>query len=253
MADDDKTRTDTAGDAFRPLGPPRNLTGELTARLTEEIVSGKLAPSSRLPTEQEMIATFGVSRTVVREAIAALRAEGLVVSRQGAGIFVTADLTRRPFRLDSDGLKTLQGVIDLMELRMSVEIEAAALAAERRTPENVTDIEQSLEAFERAVAEGDDAVDADYLFHLAVSKATQNDYFRSFIEYLGRHIIPRRSVHIGAQSEDDRQAYLAKVLAEHRSLLAAIEEGDATAARAAMRKHLSEGRDRYIKLVEAAT
>lgn len=253
MADDDKTRPESAGDAFRPLGPPRNLTGELIARLTEEIISGKLAPSSRLPTEQEMIATFGVSRTVVREAIAALRAEGLVVSRQGAGIFVTADLTRRPFRLDSDGLKTLQGVIDLMELRMSVEIEAAALAAERRTPENVADIEQSLEAFERALAEGDDAVDADYLFHLAVSKATQNDYFCSFIEYLGRHIIPRRSVHIGAQSEDDRQAYLAKVLAEHRSLLAAIEAGDARAARAAMRKHLREGRDRYIKLVEAAT
>jgi len=252
MATDDKTRAETAGDAFRPLLPPRNLTSELTARLTDEIVSGKLAPSSRLPTEQEMIANFGVSRTVIREAIAALRAEGLVVSRQGSGIFVTADMTRRPFRLDPDGLKTLQGVIDLMELRMSVEIEAAGLAAERRTPANVADIAQSLRAFERAVAEGNDAIDADYLFHLAVSKATQNDYFRSFIEYLGRHIIPRRSVHIGTQSDDDRQAYLAKVLAEHRNLLEAIEAGNPGAARAAMRKHLREGRDRYIKLVETA-
>jgi DNA-binding FadR family transcriptional regulator len=252
MADDDKTRAETAGDAFRPLRPPRNLTSELTARLAEEIVSGKLAPSARLPTEQEMIATFGVSRTVVREAISALRAEGLVVSRQGAGIFVTADMTRRPFRLDADGLKTLQGVIDLMELRMSVEIEAAGLAAGRRTQADIADIARSLVAFERAVAEDNDAVDADYLFHFAVSKATQNDYFRSFMEYLGRHNIPRRSVHIGAQSDDDRRAYLAKVLAEHRSLLAAIEAGDPAAARRAMRKHLSEGRDRYIKLVETA-
>jgi GntR family transcriptional repressor for pyruvate dehydrogenase complex len=249
---DDKSRIESAGDAFRPLRPPRNLTSELTARLTEEIVSGKLAPSTRLPTEQEMIATFGVSRTVVREAIAALRADGLVVSRQGAGIFVTADLARRPFRLDPDGLKTLQGVIDLMELRKSVEVEAAGLAAERRTPDNVTDVKRSLAAFERAVSAGDDAVDADYLFHLAISRATQNDYFCSFIEYLGRHIIPRRSVHIGAQSEGDRQAYLAKVLDEHRSLLAAIEAGDPAGARAAMRKHLSEGRDRYIKLVKTA-
>lgn len=252
MADDEKTRSEFAGDVFRPLRPPRNLTSELTARLTEEIISGKLAPASRLPTEQEMIATFGVSRTVVREAIAALRAEGLVVSRQGAGIFVTDDMTRRPFRLDADGLKTLQGVIDLMELRMSVEVEAAGLAAERRTPANIADIEHSLGEFERAVTGGDDAVDADYLFHLAVSKATQNDYFRSFIEYLGRHIIPRRSVHIGAQSGDDRRAYLGKVLAEHRNLLEAIEAGNPGAARAAMRKHLREGRDRYIKLVETA-
>jgi GntR family transcriptional repressor for pyruvate dehydrogenase complex len=135
---------------------------------------------------------------------------------------------------------------------MSVAVAAAGRAAERRTPANIADIEQSLGEFERAVTGGDDAVDADYLFHLAVSKATQNDYFRSFIEYLGRHIIPRRSVHIGAQSNDDRQAYLAKVLAEHRSLLAAIEAGDPRAARAAMRKHLSEGRDRYIKLVKTA-
>ena len=252
MTDDDKFRNQTAADVFRPLRPPRNLTSELTARLTEEIVSGKLAPSSRLPTEQEMIATFGVSRTGVREAIAALRSEGLVVSRQGSGIFLTEDMTKRPFRLDADGLKTLQGVIDLMELRMSVEVEAAGLAAERRTPDAIADIARSLEAFERAVAEDDDAIDADYLFHLAVSKATQNDYFRSFIEYLGRHIIPRRSVHIGAQSGDDRRAYLAKVLAEHRNLLEAIEAGNPNAARAAMRKHLREGRDRYITLVETA-
>jgi DNA-binding FadR family transcriptional regulator len=238
-----------AGGAFRPLGPPRNLTGELIARLTEEITSGKLAPSARLPTEQEMIATFGVSRTVVREAIAALRAEGLVDSRQGAGIFVTSDMTRRPFRLDPEGLKTLQGVIDLMELRTSVEVEAAGLAALRRTPFDIAEIGTSLTAFERAVAEGDEAVEADYLFHLAVSKTTQNDHFRSFIEYLGRHIIPRRSIHINAGSDDDRQAYLGKVQAEHRTILGAIEAGDQDAARSAMRKHLSEGRDRYIELV----
>lgn len=252
MAGQGKPTADATVGAFRPLAPPRNLTSELTARLMEEITSGKLAPSARLPTEQEMIATFGVSRTVVREAISALRAEGLVESRQGAGIFVTSDMTLRPFRLDPDGLKTLQGVIDLMELRMSVEIEAAGLAAERRTPRNIADIEASLTAFERAVAIGDEAVDADYLFHLAVSKATQNDHFRAFIEYLGRHIIPRRSIHIGAGSDDDRRAYLGKVQAEHRTILGAIEAGNPGAARSAMRKHLREGRQRYIKLVKKA-
>jgi len=240
------------GSAFRRLGPPRNLTSELTARLAEEITSGKLAPSMRLPTEQEMVATFAVSRTVVREAIAALRAEGLVESRQGAGVFVASDLTRRPFRLDSDGLKTLQGVMDLMELRMAVEIEAAGLAAERRTQDDIAGIMASVAAFEHAVVQRDEAVEPDYQFHLAVSKATQNDHFRSFIEYLGRHIIPRRSIHIDTQSDDERGAYLQDVLAEHMSILVAIEAGNARAARTAMRKHLRKGRDRYIKLVKTA-
>ncbi len=250
MAAPRKSTQKNHGHAFRPLAPPRNLTSELTARLAEEIISGKLAPRSRLPTEQEMIASFGVSRTVVREAISALRAEGLVESRQGAGVFVTSDMSR-PLRLDPDALATLQGVIDLMELRMSVEIEAAGLAAERRTPENVADIEAALTAFERAVAQGDEAVEPDYLFHLAISKATQNDHFRSFIEYLGRHIIPRRSVHIATHGDDERRAYLGKVQVEHRTLLSAIEAGNARVARTAMRRHLREGRERYIKLVNA--
>jgi DNA-binding FadR family transcriptional regulator len=248
MADQGKPATETGG-PFRPLRPPRNLTGELIERLAAEITGGNLAPNTRLPTEQEMIATFGVSRTVVREAIAALRSEGLVESRQGAGVFVAADMSRRPFRLDPDGLHTLKAVIDVMELRMSVEIEAAGLAAERRTPKNVAEIERSVSAAAKAVESGDQAVEPDYLFHLAVSTATQNDYFRSFFEYLGRHIIPRRTVHVSAQSEGDRRAYLAKVLAEHQTILAAIRAGDAGAARAAMRKHLQEGRERYRRLV----
>src|SRR5205823_8824448 len=73
---------------IRPLPAPRSLTGELVARLTEDITSGKIAPGSQLPTEQELIAATGVSRTVVREAVAALRAEGLVITRQGVGAFV---------------------------------------------------------------------------------------------------------------------------------------------------------------------
>ena len=72
---------------LQPLRPPRNLTGELVRRLSEEIISGRFVSNQQLPTEQDMIASFGVSRTVVREAIAALKAEGLVESRQGAGVF----------------------------------------------------------------------------------------------------------------------------------------------------------------------
>src|SRR5476651_990458 len=115
---------------LRPLEAPRGLTGELVARLTAEIVSGKLIPGSQLPTEQEMIAATGVSRTVVREAVAALKADRLVITRQGVGAFV-ADHVRRPFRVEFDETSPLRDVLNVMELRTGVEIEAAGLAAER--------------------------------------------------------------------------------------------------------------------------
>src|SRR5208282_6865573 len=83
---------------MRPVAPPRNLPHEIAERLAEEIMKGVLSPGARLPTEQEMVAAMGVSRTVVREAVAALRAEGLVTTRQGAGAFVANDIWRRPFR-----------------------------------------------------------------------------------------------------------------------------------------------------------
>src|SRR5215470_2125505 len=115
----------------QPLPAPRSLTGELVARLTDDITSGKIPPGSRLPTEQAMVAATGVSRTVIREAVAALRAEGLVVTRQGAGAFVAEDATRRPFRLAVAGVPTIAEVLAIMELRAGIETEAAGLAAAR--------------------------------------------------------------------------------------------------------------------------
>src|SRR3546814_15580947 len=93
--------------------------------LAERIRSGELAPAEKLPTEQEMIAAFGVSRTVVREAIAALRAEGLVASRQGAGVFVVGDKRPRPFRLQSGAAQTDGGVLAPLGLPRTTELRAA--------------------------------------------------------------------------------------------------------------------------------
>src|SRR6478735_9686047 len=119
------SRATTSLSVTQPLSARRSLTGELVVRLTDDITSGKIPPGSRLPTEQEMVAAMGVSRTVVREAVAALRADGLVVTRQGAGAFVAPDADRRPFRLALDGLPSIAEVLEIMELRASVEVEAA--------------------------------------------------------------------------------------------------------------------------------
>src|SRR6201990_2294909 len=124
------TRSTMSLSVTQPLSARRSLTGELVVPLTDDITGAKIPPGSRLPTEQEMIAATGVSRTVVREAVAALRADGLVVTRQGVGAFV-ADNASRPFRVDFDESSSLGEVLNVMELRAGVEIESAGLAAER--------------------------------------------------------------------------------------------------------------------------
>lgn len=236
----------TERSVFRPLTPPKNLKDELIARLTAEITSGTLKAGDRLPTEQEMIAAFGVSRTVVREAISALRAEGLVETRQGAGAFVASDMRLRPFRIDEGGLRTVEGVLEVMELRMSIEIEAAGLAAERRSEADAAHIAATLEAFAESVERGEEAVEADFDFHRAIAKATGNQFFASFLDFLGWHIIPRRSVHLETQSDSVHHAYLRAVLGEHQAICRAIRQGKPQSARRAMRRHLVNGRDRYV-------
>jgi GntR family transcriptional repressor for pyruvate dehydrogenase complex len=233
--------------AFQPLSAPRSLTHELVARVSADITSGKLPPGSQLPTEQEMIKATGVSRTVVREAVAALRAEGLVVTRQGVGAFV-ANVARRPFRIDFDGLHSLREVLDVMELRTGVEVEAAGLAAERGTAPQIRKIEEAYEAVNRAVARGKSAVDEDFAFHCSIAAATGNPQFLRFLDYLGRHIIPRQSIRITSPHVTDSEAYLRTIQKEHRDILGAIQGSTPTQARACMRRHLLKSRMRYQKL-----
>src|SRR6185312_3879483 len=119
--------------------------------------SGRLEPGARLPTEQALTRAARVSRTVVREAVAALRAEGLVVTRQGVGAFV-GETARRPFRIEPSELGTLREVLQVMELRTGIEIEAAGLAAERRTRANLASITDAYAAIERALARDESGV-----------------------------------------------------------------------------------------------
>lgn len=232
---------------FAPI-ERQNLTATLVTRLAEAITSGALEPGDRLPTEQEMTEEFGVSRTVVREAIAALKAEGLVVTRQGAGVFVEKNLRHRSFRIDPDELGQLQEILKVMELRMSVEIEAAALAAERHDRGQLQRIEQALAAIDADIASADLAVGTDFAFHVAVAEATGNQYFSRFLEFLGRFIIPRQTLsrrHGGADA-----GYLKRVQTEHRGIFEAIAASDPGGAREAMRTHLANSCARYGKLAQ---
>jgi DNA-binding FadR family transcriptional regulator len=231
---------------FKPLLARRTLTAELVARLTADIVSGKLSPGSQLPTEQEIIAATGVSRTVVREAVAALKADRLVTTRQGVGAFV-AHQVRLPFRVDFDERSPLRDVLNVMELRTGVEVEAAGLAAERASPAQVKKIVDRFAAITADIEKGGNAVDQDFAFHCEIADATDNPQFRRFLEYLGRFMIPRRTVW-GRSSPPTKRRQLELFQREHEQILDAIRDGSVTEARSAMQRHLDNSRMRHEKL-----
>lgn len=238
-----------ANSNFRSFRRQRNLTGELIGRLTDEILRGDLPPRSRLPTEHALMQTFGVSRTVVREAIAALRAEGLVETRQGSGAYVCEDPHRRPFRLEIDGAQSESNVFHIMELRICVEVEAAGLAARRRSGADLARIAAANDAFSDAIARGDPGIDADFDFHAAIGAASGNPYFLSFLDFIGRSIIPRRSVHRDMSDSARLGQQLQRIDREHRAIERAIADRNPALARRAMRTHLARSRERYAALI----
>jgi GntR family transcriptional regulator, transcriptional repressor for pyruvate dehydrogenase complex len=233
---------------IRPLATTRKLSAGLFDQLAEQIKSGKLAPGERLPTEQELTRAARVSRTVVREAVAALRAEGLVVTRQGVGAFVSAAPQQAPFRIDTERLHHLEEILYVMELRLCVEMESAGLAAERASRAQVRSIDAALEAMDRATAEGKAAVDEDLALHRAIAEGTGNPQFPRFLQFIGRHLIPRHIVSGMPKTMGGQRAYLELLQTEHRRIVEAIRSRDPKAAREAMRRHLTRSLDRYRKL-----
>jgi GntR family transcriptional repressor for pyruvate dehydrogenase complex len=231
-----------------PLTPAPNLTSGLVKRLTFEIESGKLAPGFRLPTEQALINATGVSRTVVREAIAALRADGLVITRQGVGAFVSPDVRNRPFRIRADDLQSINDVLKVFELRISIEAEAAGFAAERRTKRHIGDMKRCLSLIDHEIELGETAADADYAFHKAIFAAANNSYFVQFLEFLGRFIIPRQRIRRGLEDPDQRGIYLKQIQKEHFVIFEAIKASNPDAARKAARAHLIKAQERYRQL-----
>ncbi|NML17701.1 FadR/GntR family transcriptional regulator [Azohydromonas caseinilytica] len=220
---------------------PRSLAQELVDVLGERVREGVLAPGDKLPTEAAVMAEFGVSRTVVREAISKLQAAGLVETRHGVGTFVVGP-GQASFRITPEQLETLRDVIAVLELRIGLETEAAALAAMRRGEDNLREMRHALDEFAAAVGEGRDAVAPDFSFHLEIARATQNGHFTELLSSLGARIIPR--ARLSDESNEELKAYLLRANAEHESIFDAIQRQDPEAARAAMRTHLANSRER---------
>jgi GntR family transcriptional regulator, transcriptional repressor for pyruvate dehydrogenase complex len=244
------TRSNSATDqpalADRPRRA-RGLVNEVMESLASSIREGTIKPGEKLPTEGEIVARFDVSRTVVREAISRLQANRLVETRHGVGTFALAPQASGNFTIAAVDFATVADVIALLELRISLETEAAGLAAQRRSEQNLQAMQGMLDAFAAAIEADSDAVPSDFQFHMEVARATGNRHFADLMTYLGTMIIPRTRVNTPSSAPEGRLAYLRRVHGEHESIFSAIRNQDTDAARAAMRTHLANSKDRLKK------
>ncbi len=229
---------------------PRSLALELVEALADRIRSGKIEAGAQLPTEAAVMEEFGVSRTVVREAISKLQASGLVQTRHGIGTFVIGLGDTPGFRIAPEHYATLRDVISVLELRLGIEPEAVALAAQRRTAANLKALRGALDALKEAVEAGRDAVGADFQFHIEIARATQNAHYADLMTSLGATIIPRARLQGAEAVSGARQDYLRGVNIEHEQIFDAIQRRDPDAARAAMRAHLENSRERRRRAVD---
>jgi DNA-binding FadR family transcriptional regulator len=224
-----------ASDVLPPArsGVRPKLSQRVIAELRRRVVEGQLTES------------FGVSRTVIREAIAALAADGLVQSRQGARIFVVENPTSSLGALAIDKGSRVSTALHVLEIRLAIEVEGAGLAAERRNPAQEADMVEAFFEFERLLREAEPTGPADLAFHRAIAEATGNPFYVEMLDVLGRKAIPC-DVTSPASTElvqsDDYQRQLQR---EHHAILTAISAGAVDDARESMRVHLANSQDRY--------
>ncbi|MFD2263775.1 FadR/GntR family transcriptional regulator [Lacibacterium aquatile] len=226
------------------------LASQLVKVLADRVGGGSYKLGEKLPSEQELINEFGVSRTVVREAIATLKAGGMITTQQGIGAFVTQSAGSQPFRVEEASLDLVNEVRAVLELRIGLEAEAASLAALRRDDRHLERMVKALERMEAAISAGTDAVEPDLDFHRAIAEATFNVNFLNLFNYLGAMLIPRTRIQTFRLHEGSREEYLQRVNREHHDVYMAIRRRDPEAARAAMRVHLTGSRERLTPTEE---
>jgi len=218
--------------------PPGAATRVLSA-LRSEIAAGTWAPGDRLPSERALTEQFDASRVVVREALATLRTQGMIESRPGSGAYVTAVAPQTGGLLIA--AQTQAEILDCLELRRAVEVEAAGLAAKRASSAQLHAIAQPLAAMGAAVRDGQSSAAADWAFHLAIAQATNNPFFPRTMQAFGPEAIPRlrRAPDVTLREREE------SLLAEHRAIFALLEIGDSAGTQEAMRVHLTHALDRY--------
>ncbi len=220
---------------FGQIRRSEHLPARIAQQIGRDIAEGRILPGEKLPTEHVLAKGFGVSRSVVREAIAQLRNEGLVETRQGVGAFVTELQARASIRIEQDDLHDRQSFRDLFQLRLPLEIEAAGLAAVHHDQSDLDKLDETLAAMTGADKWTEQGIVADLAFHRILAAATKNEYFSLFIGFIAERI----SLAINAARAAAVLEEIVEVtIAEHLAIREAVASRDPQRAREAMRRHL---------------
>ena len=218
-----------------------SLPTEVARRVRASISSGEIKPGDKLPSEQTLSNAYGVSRPVIREALSLLKSDGLVVSLHGKGQFVNRD-GASSFRIEPD-FDDRENLARMFEFLLSVEVAATELAAERRTPEQLESIRERLKALDRAVNLSESGVQEDVDFHRAVVRASQNEYFIAFSDFLENRV--RRLIRVARTNTATQTTQMvAQVQKEHEAIFKAIEAKSVSNARKAAATHLQNAAKR---------
>jgi len=221
---------------FNQIRRGEHLPARIATQIGREITEGRIGPGAKLPTEHLLAKTFGVSRSVVREAIAQLRNEGLVETRQGVGAFATDLERRQSLRIEQGDLSDRESFRNLYQLRVPLEIEAAKLAAVYHTAEDMARIDETLEQMTGAEKWTEQGIAADLAFHRALAMATQNEYFPVFISFFAERISLAIKV---ARTKAVLEEIVEITIAEHVAVRDAVASRDAGRAKEAMKAHMS--------------
>lgn len=233
------------GEEISTNGRKPKLADLVIGTLRKRISAGEYRAGTKLPTESQMTTIFGVSRTVVREAIAALSADGLVQPRQGAGVFVVGNAASPFTSIGADSSNKISVALNVLEVRMGIEIESAGLAAMRRSNSQDAAIEEAWNEFERLLKLGTPTGKTDFAFHRAIAAATNNPFYIEVLDGLGSRTIPCDVASPWGTESVLTYEYQAGLQREHLAILKAISAQDAEGAREAMRQHLSLSQQRY--------
>lgn len=227
---------------------PKKLADQVYENILKQIMLGAYPEGGRLPPEKELSTRFEVSRPIVREALSRLRSDGIVVSRHGSGSYVQHRPNRALFEVAPIG--SIAGLMRTFEFRIALECDAAALAAIRRTSQDLTQLARAFDKLEDAIRNGEIGVEADINFHLTIALATKNDLFHNALETLSPHISKgigtarRLSLNLSGER-------LRRVQSEHEEIIIHIREGNPLGAQDAMRMHLSNAKARVLTEGEA--
>ena len=225
--------------------PRAGLGATLAARLAAAIRAGEFQPGARLPTEMQLVGRFAVSRAVVREAIARLKSEGYVESRQGSGAFVAAKPGLANFRIATQ--LTAADLAHVFELRSVIEVGMAELAAQRRSKADIAALDAAFMQMHQALEEDPEkssgGAEADDAFHAAIATAAHNPYLAQFAAFLAQHFSATRQLTWQPEARASGSTLAAQT--EHLNLLKAIRRGDVEAAGFAARCHIAGAAARY--------